>query len=390
MTQSGKLRHIMVLTGEPSGDLHAGHLVNEIKQLDSQIYFSGIGGHYLEQQGVDLFYDIHHLSAMGLTEVILQFRQIKKAFDLFKERLKTHTPDLIILVDYPGFNLKAAQYAKTHFRVKILYYITPKVWAWKKSRLKKIKKYVNHAALILPFEEKIYKKARIQATYVGNPLIDEYPENILKSFYRSIQTSNKQEDSLIIGLLPGSRKAEIKNLFEIMLETAGRIHQKFPRVSFIISQASSIRKKSLEKRIQQHNSNLSFKIDARPVKDIFIESDMVIAASGTVTLEAALCCVPTIIIYKMSLISYWIAKLVVQIKYAGLANLIVNKEVMPEFLQNEADPEKICRKALHMIGHLNDYEQQLQVVRKLLGKKGAAKRTANIVTHMLSEIEAQY
>ncbi|MBT7629092.1 MAG: hypothetical protein HN597_05220, partial [Desulfobacula sp.] len=191
-----KLNHIMVLTGEPSGDLHAGHLVREIKQINNHIYFSGIGGTHLEDQKVDLFYNISKLSAMGLTEVFMQFPQIKKAFDLFKKKLRVNTPNLIILVDYPGFNLKAAQFAKDHYDIKILYYITPKVWAWKKSRLKKIKKYIDHAALILPFEEKIYKKAEIQSTYVGNPLLDEYSENMPKILLRSDHLSSNDKDSI--------------------------------------------------------------------------------------------------------------------------------------------------------------------------------------------------
>ncbi|WP_299977486.1 lipid-A-disaccharide synthase [Desulfobacula sp.] len=385
MNLSAKSRHIMVLTGEPSGDLHAGNLVKEIRQFNSSIYFSGIGGTYLENQNVDLFYNIAKLSAMGITEVLMQFGQIKRAFDLFKKKLKSNTPDLIILVDYPGFNLKAAQFAKDHYKIKILYYITPKVWAWKKSRLKKIKKYVDYAALVLPFEEKIYRKAKIRSTYVGNPLMDEYPEKVSKSFFRSKHLLSKHKDAVpvIIGLLPGSRKAEIKNLLKIMIKAADLIHKKNRQVSFIISQAPSIHKESIKIILKKFKRTPLFQINNGPVKDIFLKSDLVIAASGTVTLEAALCCVPTIIIYRMSTISYRFAKLFVKIKYAGLANLIVNKEVMPEFLQDDATPEKISGKALDMLDRLVTFENQLQMVRKLLGSKGASKRTANIAISLI-------
>lgn len=378
--------HIMVLTGEPSGDFHAGHLVREIKQSCPGIYFSGIGGSHLEQQKVDLFYDIESLSAMGLTEVVLQFKQIKKAFDLFKEKLKEHLPDLIILVDYPGFNLKAAQFAKEHYAVKILYYITPKVWAWKKSRLKKIRTYVDHAALILPFEEKIYKKAAIPSTYVGNPLMDAYPETIFTLPVRSARGSaEKNKETLVIGLLPGSRKAEITTLLEIMIQSAERIHQKNQQVRFIISKADSIKRDLLEQRLEKSSMPHLFQIHKGPVKEIFVKSDLLIAASGTVTLEAALCCVPTIIIYKMAQFSYWIAKRVVKIKYAGLANLIVNQEVMPELLQHDATPSKISRKAVFMLDHLECFQDRLKRVRQFLGKKGASKRAARIALHMLNE-----
>jgi len=380
----------MVLTGEPSGDFHGGHLVRDIKKLNNRVYFSGIGGTHLENQKVDLFYNISKLSAMGITEVLMQFGQIKKAYDLFKNKLIENTPDLIILVDYPGFNLKAAQYAKNHYNLKILYYITPKVWAWKKSRLKKIKKYVDHAALILPFEEKIFRSARIESTYVGNPLVDEYPENIPGVLSKTKSVLPKNKKHLTIGLLPGSRKAEINNLLEVMIETANRIHEKNKNISFIISKASSIKRERIESGMNNIKKNYSISIEDGPVKNIILTSDLIIAASGTVTLEAALCCVPTIIVYKMSLFSYWIAKLFVKVRYAGLANLIVNAEVMPELLQENATPEKISKKALYMLDNLYYFQGQLQMVRKFLGKKGASKRAANIANYMLKGSKPLY
>ena len=190
---------------------------------------------------------------------------------------------------------------------------------------------------------------------------------------------------MIIGLLPGSRKAEIKNLLSIMIKAADLIHKKNRRVSFIISQASSTHKETIKIILNKIKEKPLFQINNGPVKDIFLKSDLVIAASGTVTLEAALCCVPTIIIYRMSTISYRLAKLFVKIKYAGLANLIVNKEIMPELLQDDATPEKISKKALDMLDHLVVFENQLQMVRKLLGTKGASKRTANIAIGLLRE-----
>ena len=381
-----KFKHIMVLTGEPSGDMHAGHLIKEIRKSDHNIYFSGIGGQHLEYQNVELFYNISNLSAMGLTEVIMQFRQIKQAFDLFKNKIKKNTPDLLILVDYPGFNLKAAKFVKEHYKIKVLYYITPKVWAWNKSRLKKIKKYVDHAALILPFEERIYKKARIPATYVGNPLLDDYPENISKPFLRRDALSKKKH--LVIALLPGSRNSEVENLLGIMIKAADKISTNLSlknnqKVSFLISKADSIKYEHIADALKDSGIKHLFQIEEGPAKDIFIKSDLVIAASGTVTLEAALCCIPTIIIYKMSWISYQIAKQVVKIEYAGLANLIVNQEIMPELLQDDATAEKICEKAIYMLDNLTYFENQLQVVRKMLGKGGASSKTAAIATKML-------
>jgi len=292
----------------------------------------------------------------------------------------------LILVDYPGFNLKAAKFVKEHYKIKILYYVTPKVWAWNKSRLKKIKKYVDYAALILPFEERIYKKAKVQATYVGNPLLDDYPENISKPFLQRKNLLKKKH--MVIALLPGSRRTEIENLLGIMLKAADQISthlmcQENQKISFLISKADSIKYEHLEAILNDSGIKHLFQIEEGPAKDIFLKSDLVIAASGTVTLEAALCCIPTIIIYKMSWISYQIAKQVVKIKYAGLANLIVNREVMPELLQDNATAEKISKKVIYMLDNLIYFENQLQMVRKMLGKGGASKKTAAIAMEML-------
>jgi len=400
----GKNRHIMILTGEPSGDFHAGTLIKAMKLRKPDLYISGIGGPCMKAQNVELFFSIEQLSAMGLTEVIFQFKYIKQAFDKFKFRLRSQKPDLIILIDYPGFNLKAAQYAKQKYNIPIFYYITPKVWAWKPSRLKQIKKFVDHAALIFPFEEKLYKKAKIPSTYVGNPLLDDFPEHLTRPFLKKSlvkesfakgNISNEpglDKTSLYgpttlseptIGLLPGSRKAEINNLLEIMLVTAQKINNKIKTAKFLISAASSIHGERIKKILEPHNKQNIFQvIQGRPL-EIFKQSDLLIAASGTVTLEAALCCVPTIIIYKMSSISYQLAKILVKVKYAGLANLIAGSEMMPELLQEDANPEKISNKVFSMLENLEYHENRLFMVRRLLGGAGASQRAARIALDLI-------
>ena len=398
MNFPGKNRHIMVLTGEPSGDFHAGALIKAMKLGKSDLYFSGIGGPCMKAQNVELFFSIEKLSAMGLTEVIFQFKYIKQAFDKFKSRLRNQRPDLIILIDYPGFNLRAAKYAKQKYNIPVFYYITPKVWAWKPSRLKQIKKFVDHAALIFPFEQNLYKKAKIPSTYVGNPLMDDFPEHMTKPFIKETfckgifsngQCANGtgQEkiciDSPIIGLLPGSRTAEINNLLEIMLATAQKIKIEKRNARFLISAASSIHGDKIKKILEPHNKENIFQvIQGRPM-EIFKQSDLLIAASGTVTLEAALCCVPTIIIYKMSPISFQLAKILVKVKYAGLANLIAGREMMPELLQKDANPEKISKKVFSMLENLRYHENRLFMVRRLLGTPGASKRAARIALDLV-------
>jgi len=265
---------IIVLTGEPSGDLHAATLIRAMRKINPGLYISGIGGPCMEAEQVDIFFSIDKLSAMGITEVISQFKYIKLAFDSFKSRLRTHLPDLIILIDYPGFNLKAAQYAKQKFDIPIFYYITPKVWAWKESRLKQIKKYIDHAALILPFEEKLYNRAGIPSTYVGNPLVDDYPDHMAKPFRKlpflaekcSIKGSGNAKDlesmdlGPVIGLLPGSRKAEITNLLGIMLEAALIIHQQKKRARFLISAASGLHSDRIQQILSPYNQTGLFEV----------------------------------------------------------------------------------------------------------------------------------
>ena len=375
MTLSGPRKHIMILTGEPSGDAHAGRLIREIRELDVNIYISGIGGSCLKAQRVDLFYDIANLSAMGVTEVLMQFKHIKKAFDLFKDKLRHQQPDLLILVDYPGFNLKAAAWAKKYYNVPVLYYILPKVWAWKKSRLKSIRRVVDHAALIFPFEINIYKKAGIRFTYVGNPLMDEYPEilNDQHAMQKS-DTGEQARQTTTIGLLPGSRKAEIKNLLPAMLGAAIKIQDRYQSagtsVRFLVSQAPSVSDQLMLPLLEDTASCIRIERVRGPVQRIFKEADLLIAASGTVTLEAALSGTPTILIYKMATLSYMMARLLVKLPYAGLANLIAGDEVQPELLQHDATPEKITDKTLEMLACPARHQTRLALVRKRLGFSG--------------------
>ena len=377
-------RHIIILAGEPSGDFHGANLVTAMRRLDPSLTFCGIGGPRMAEAGVDLFFSIEHLSAMGLMEVIRQIKPIKQAFDLFRQRVLAINPELVILVDYPGFNLKAARFAKHHSAAKIFYYIAPKVWAWKKSRLARIKQHVDHVGLIFPFEEKLYKKAGIPATYVGNPLLDQYPLPLAKSLKEHFfKTEASPSDPWVIGLLPGSRKNEIQTLLAPMLVAAQKIQGHHPHVRFLVSAAESIPLEMIESAVGETKNAGLFQVIPGSPRQIFARADILIAASGTVTLEAALCAIPTVIVYKMSSVTYRVARAVVKVKYAGLANIIVDREVMPELLQHAATPKNICTAALDMLDNLPDYTRKLSVVRHLLGTPGAAGRAAKIAQGLL-------
>ncbi|MFO7911203.1 MAG: lipid-A-disaccharide synthase [Desulfotignum sp.] len=372
--------HVMVLTGEPSGDVHGASLVRAMQRLDPALNFSGIGGACMADAGVDLFFSIKNLSAMGLTEVIFQFRSIKQAFECFTSQLRAKQPGLLILIDYPGFNLKAARFAKKHTTTRVFYYITPKIWAWNRSRIWQIKRFVDHAGLIFPFEEKLYKKAGIPATYVGNPLMDQYPLAVTPKPQKTATPSNPW----IIGLLPGSRKTEIQKLLDLMVAAAKMIQKHRPDTRFLVSAADAIPLQSIESVLASHKETGLFTLISGSPRQIFEQADMLIAASGTITLEAALWKIPTIIVYKMSPVSFKIAKIVVKVKYAGLANLIAGRQVMPELLQTEASSRNICATALDMLDNLPEYSQKLVSVRRLLGSAGAAARAAKIALDLLA------
>jgi lipid-A-disaccharide synthase len=374
-------RHIIIVAGEPSGDIHGANLVIAMRRLDPSLTFCGIGGPRMAKAGVDLFFSIEHLSAMGLLEVIRQLKPIYKAFGQFRQHVLAMNPDLVILIDYPGFNLKAAWFAKHHSDAKIFYYIAPKVWAWKKSRLAQIKKFVDHVGLIFPFEEKLYKNAGIPATYVGNPLVDQYPHPLGPSE----KTQASPSDPWVIGLLPGSRKNEITTLLAPMLAAAQKIQGHHPQVRFLVSAAESIPLERIETAVGKMKYPEMFQVIPGSPQQLFARADLLIAASGTVTLEAALCAIPTVIVYKMSPVTYRAARAVVKIKYAGLANIIVGEQVMPELLQHAATPENICAAVLDILDNLPDYTRKLSAVRKLLGTPGAAGRAAAIAQGLLHQ-----
>ncbi|HCY87785.1 MAG TPA: lipid-A-disaccharide synthase [Desulfobacteraceae bacterium] len=383
---TAKAPHIMILTGEPSGDFHAGPVIQALKALSPDARISGIGGPVMTAQGADVFFPIERLSAMGLFQVIRQFSTIKSAFNLVKQRIQNQQPDLVVLIDYPGFNLRMAQYIKEHTRIPVCYYIAPKVWAWNAARLKKLKAYTDHVALILPFEQPIYKKKKISATYVGNPLLDEYAHTLIGG--QSCDSDASGEPGPIIGLLPGSRASEIEKLLPVMLDSAAKIQSVHTHARFLISAASGLQAGQIQHILKTHDSipRHCEVIQGRPIT-IFSQAQMLIAASGTVTLEAALCRLPTILVYRVSPLTFGLGKLLVKVNYVGLANLIAGMPVMPELLQSDANPEKISHTAFLMLNDLDRYRRQLEIVRRRLGTPGAPKRAAGIMLSLVTAKE---
>ncbi|ACN15344.1 LpxB [Desulforapulum autotrophicum HRM2] len=374
--------HVMILAGEPSGDLHGANLVRSMKRLDPSLSINGIGGDLMAAQGMELFFHIRSLSVMGVTEVIRQFKVINRAFNRFRQRVRTTKPDLVILIDYPGFNLRAAAFAKKN-GVPVLYYITPKVWAWKKSRLRTMRRVVDHAALIFPFELPLFKQAGIASTFVGHPLLDCYPETTARQI-------PLDDAPFVVGLLPGSRENEISALLAPMVQAALLIRKQDKKVRFLVSLAATVDPGRILETIDTCNKKFPgqqplFGAVKGPCQTLFDQCDLLIAASGTVTLEAAICGVPMIIVYHLSRVSYFIARIFVRIKHVGLANIIANEQIVPELLQDDATAENIARTALTLLNRqtLGHMRTRLLMVRKRLGGQGAAYRTARLALELL-------
>jgi lipid-A-disaccharide synthase len=379
MDHFSKKSRVMIIAGETSGDLHGAKLVSAMQKRRKGIIFCGIGGRALKEAGVDILIDASEISVVGITEVVSKTPGILKSLKTVKKTLKTAPPDLLILIDFPDFNLHVAATAKKN-KIPILYYISPQIWAWRPGRVKKIGKLVDHMAVILPFEEDFYKTQHIPVTFVGHPLL----ENNLPS--KEAIERKWLEDIPVIGLLPGSRHGEIDRHLPVMLDTARILCQKIKPLKFVISLSPDVEKKYVEDIVEKFSEAATFEIISADVKKIFEKSKIVIAASGTVTLEAAISGTPMVIIYKVSPVSYFLGKNMIQVKHIGLVNLIAGKEIVPELIQKAASPDQIANTVFKMLSDptgLKNLGLELLNIRKKLGGAGASERVADIAFSML-------
>ncbi len=373
-----KQKCVMMIAGEASGDLHGASLVKAMRLKDPSLFFCGIGGDGLKSEGVKLFFNISDLSVMGITEVISKLPVIRRALGAAKTLLKDLRPDLLILIDFADFNLRVAATAKK-YKIPVLYYIPPKVWAWRAGRVNIIKERVDQLAVILPFEADFFKRHGISATYTGNPLMDDIP---------GLPNHITSEGSPVIGLLPGSRKKEITRLLPVLLNAGRLIHREITDVRFMVSLAPSVDRNLVEGFLAPHKETGLFELVDGGVGKIFSRASFLVAASGTVTLEAALAGIPMVIIYKASALSHWIARRFVKVKYGGLANLIAGEEIVPELLQKDANPGRIARTVCDLLadpGKLEQMKQDFLGVREKLGGPGASMRVADMAIKMMRQ-----
>lgn len=381
MAPLSKQKCVMIIAGEASGDLHGSRLVAAMRNRNKALFFCGIGGQALKASGVRIFVDASELSVVGITEAFSKLPNLLKGMAVVKKTLKRLLPDLLILIDFPDFNLNVAACAKK-LGIPVLYYISPQIWAWRPGRVKKIGKLVDHVAVILPFEEDFYKKHQIPVTFVGHPLLDTNLDYGTKIFRKP------ENDISVIGLFPGSRDREIARHLPIMLGAAQILLKRMKNVKFIISVAPDVKRKTLEEIVSKHNGIADFEIVSGHVTKIFDKSTVVIAASGTVTLESAISGTPMVIIYKVSPISYLLGRALIQVKHIGLVNLITGKKIVPELLQDQASPIRIADTVFNMLSDASGLEKlrlELLQVKDLLGGPGASERVADIAIGMLND-----
>ena len=374
-------KKIMIVAGEASGDLHGSNLVKEIHNIDPSIRFYGIGGKKLKEAGVKLIASSSDMAVVGLTEVVFKLKFILKVMGLLKKSLREDKPDLLILIDYPDFNLPLAKAARKN-GVKVFYYISPQVWAWRRKRIKHIEKIVDRMAVILPFERDIYDKSNLDVSFVGHPLLD-----VVKRKYSREEALNKfdlEEGLTTVGILPGSRKSEVNKLLPEMLKAVEILEDKFPDLQFVLPLADTLNSDFVLRIINQYH--VKVKVIRDNIYDVLSISDIAMVASGTATLETALMETPMIIIYKISTLSYYIGKVLINVNNIGLANIIAGKTIVPEFIQNDATPMNMAKEISDILtnrSRMDRIKQELSRVRGKLGSPGAARRTAGLVCEMI-------
>ncbi|MFT4058409.1 MAG: lipid-A-disaccharide synthase [Legionella sp.] len=380
-------KHIVIVAGEESGDVHAAALIKQLKSTYAHLEISGIGGKHMQEAGAELICDLAHFGVTGFTEVIRHLNVIRKAFTGMKKHLSERKPDLLILVDYPGFNLRLAKYAKSKLGLKILYYISPQIWAWKEKRIHTIKKCIDNMAVILPFEKNLYEQAAVPVSFVGHPLVEKIAT--VGNCASERHALNLPQDAKIFALLPGSRNHEIERHVPILRDTAKLLYQNYPDLQFVIPIAGTIEPQKVKRYFAQ--STLPIHFIKGQALSCMAAANFVIVASGTASLECALLEKPMCIIYKSSLLTYLLALKLIKVKFLGLCNLLSNKMIVPEFLQYDCNPYELNK---YITNFFNDNEQPHKMLRHLeklkdsLSKERSDRTLFNLVESELFEKNA--
>ena len=380
---------VFIVAGEASGDLHGANMARELHALAPDIRMRGMGGVGMATAGVELVVDSSDLGVIGLVEVLASYRKIKKVLKQLKQVLHDDPPELLILIDYQEFNQRLAKYAKS-IGIKVLFYISPQVWAWRPKRVYKMAKIVDHMAVIFPFEVPLYEQAHVPVTFTGHPLVDEVTRDKTRDQALAALTQINADitRSPTVALMPGSRKLEISRLLPILIDCVRELRTHKPNLQYILPLANSLQLADL-KAYQTDLNAFGIHVVEHATYDAIQASDCVIVASGTATLEIGLLGTPMVIIHKIAPLSYAILRRLVKLKHIGLVNIVPGKEIVKEFIQHDATTHNIVGEVLHLLedqAYNSEMRTQLAALRSLLGKQGGSRNVARLALKMIGKI----
>lgn len=380
-----KNTRIIIIAGEPSADMHGATLAKALKTHAPEIEISGIGSKKMRQAGVNIFADLSPYAVIGFIEIIKHISIFKNIFELTLQKIKNLQPQAVILIDFPGFNLRLARRIKKDFpHTKVIYYISPQVWAWGKKRIGLIKKVVDKMIVVFEFEKQLYQANGIDAEFVGHPLLEKVKCKAKKD---EILTKLKfMPQDRIIALLPGSRQGEVKKILPVMLKSAGRFLAKMPDTKFMLLRAANI-KEDLIGNILRKYPDLNITVYDKNRYDALGICSFAWVCSGTATLETAILAIPMLIVYKTSLFTWFISKILIKLPYIGLVNVVAGEKIVSEFVQYEATPKNIVKCTLEFFlkskKAQDDFRQKLNMVREKLGTDDANEKAAEVILEVI-------
>lgn len=368
--------NVLIVTGEASGDLHGANLALALKALDPSVTLVGVGGKAMKAAGVRMIQGFGHLDVIGvvgLAGLWSLFKQLVAMRRLFR----SERWDAVVFIDNPGVNLRYAFFAKAA-GLPVIYYIAPQIWAWKPSRIKYIRARVDRVVVILPFEEEIYHRAGVACTFVGHPLLDAVASSYDRPGLR--RQFHLSSEGRVVALLPGSRRAEVASLLPVLLDAAQRLRQDHPETQFILAKASTIPDALLQPILKE--SAVPVTVVKEQASEVMAVSDVVLVASGTATLQAAVVGTPMVLLYRTSRLVYTVGRLLIRVKWIGLVNLVAGRSVVPELIQHEATGERLYQEARRLLEDRAAYDKmkaELAAVKARLGEPGASRRAAQVV-----------
>lgn len=370
---------VMLVAGEASGDMHGAGIARHLQQ--SGIRCIGMGSRHMQDAGVELIVDSSRIAVVGLVEVLAHWSEIQDALRLLRGALAERRPDLLLLIDYPEFNLKLAETAKS-LGIPVLFYVSPQVWAWRPKRIHKIGRRIDHMAVIFPFETELYQRAGIPVTYVGHPLAQRVKAGLDRE--TALRRFGLDPSLKTVALMPGSRNSEIRRLLPVLIEAAKEIQRRISKVQFVLPAASSLDAGELQQQLTA--SGLHIPVVQGHTYDAVNASEIAITASGTATLEIALLKKPMIVVYKVSPLSYAILRRLITVKQIALANIVAGRPVVPELIQAEATPEKIAAETLSLLtdeARYHGIHKALEDIGRNLGEQDGIAEVGKLVLKLL-------